>query len=53
MTDQFTITLEAARGSIPAPARLKRLLKALLRGFGFRCVAVTQATTEGTSNDRD
>jgi hypothetical protein len=39
---------------IPDPIRLRKLLKILLRGYGFRCLAVeelppvAQAVTEGT-----
>lgn len=41
--ERFTITIEAAPGPTPAIARLRRLLKALLRSFGFRCVSVQQS----------
>jgi hypothetical protein len=48
---RFTLTLEDAPqrerdGTPPAPTdvRLKRLLKAMLRGYGFRCVAVVETT---------
>jgi hypothetical protein len=36
--ERFRLTLRALPGSVPAnPHRLKRLLKCLLRGYGFRC----------------
>lgn len=38
-TYRLTLRAEPARHGEPAPAlRLRRLLKLLLRGFGFRCV---------------
>jgi hypothetical protein len=40
----FTIVLTDAGGSGPAIVRLRRLLKLMLRGFGLRCVRLTDAT---------
>jgi hypothetical protein len=34
----YRLTVEALPGDVPAPVRLKRLLKGVLRGYGFRCL---------------
>jgi hypothetical protein len=39
-SEKFAITLEAKPSSIPASARLKRLLKYVLRVCGLRCVEI-------------
>lgn len=38
----YTLTIRAEPGHVPIPSRLKRLLKSLLRSFGFRCVALIE-----------
>jgi hypothetical protein len=38
----YRLTLEALPDDVPAHVRLKRVLKGLLRGYGFRCVRVEQ-----------
>ena len=56
--DRFTLTIQDAepRNPVPLTPRLRRLLKAMLRGYGIRCVdmrpagAVTKPT--GKKNDR-
>lgn len=46
----FTLTLRPEAGwNSPPIARLKRALKMLLRGFGLRCVSITESTSENTS----
>jgi hypothetical protein len=40
----FRLTLKPAPGPVPAVVRLRRLLKACLRGYGLRCVAVEEVT---------
>jgi hypothetical protein len=42
---RFTLTVEDA-GDVEAPAevRLRRLLKAMLRGYGFRAVSAVEST---------
>jgi hypothetical protein len=35
---RYRLTLRSVPSSIPAPVRLRRLLKALLRAYGFRCI---------------
>ena len=41
--ERFTIVVEAVPADVPAVIRLRRLLKAMLRGYGLRCVSVTTA----------
>jgi hypothetical protein len=36
------ITIEIRPHPIPAATRLKRFLKLMLRGFGFKCIAVDE-----------
>jgi hypothetical protein len=38
--ETFRLDLQPTRDDPPTMIRLRRLLKALLRGFGFRCVAI-------------
>ncbi len=42
--ERFTITVESMPSSIPAIARLRRLLKFALRSCGLRCVQISQNT---------
>jgi hypothetical protein len=39
---RYTITLEAAESDVPTVIRLRRVLKGMLRGFGFRCVSAEE-----------
>jgi hypothetical protein len=39
---RYTLTIEALPASTPAAIRLRRALKALLRGFKLRCIAVQE-----------
>jgi hypothetical protein len=40
--ERYTLTIEAMHDDVPAANRLRRLLKAMLRGgYGFRCLRVT------------
>ncbi len=56
--ERFTLTIQDAepRNPVPLTPRLRRLLKAMLRGYGIRCVdmrpagSVTKPT--GKKNDR-
>lgn len=41
--EKFTIVIVSERGPTPAVVRLRRLLKCLLRSFGFRCISVEKA----------
>lgn len=36
----YRLTLQAGPGSVPPQVRLRRLLKTLLRGYGFRCLEI-------------
>jgi hypothetical protein len=38
----FRLTIRPGADAVPAIARLRRLLKMLLRGYGFRCVAIEE-----------
>lgn len=52
--EQFVITIEDAgdRHSVPVAPRLRRLLKAMLRGYSFRCRDIRkQNTIKKTGND--
>ena len=40
--ERWTITIQAVPNHIPAIARLKRLLKVMLRSFGFRVVTIQE-----------
>lgn len=40
--DKVRLTLEALPGPSPPVNRLRQALKALLRSFGFRCLAVEE-----------
>jgi hypothetical protein len=60
MNDRFQLTIEAAPGwSAPAIVRLRKALKAMLRGYGLRCVdlievgpAKSAMASESTSGER-
>jgi hypothetical protein len=41
--ERITITIEDAGGRVPMCARLRRLLKSLLRQHGLRCVSCLPA----------
>lgn len=41
----FVLTIRALSSDIPPEIRLRRLLKAALRSFGFQCVAVERDGT--------
>ena len=43
--ERFTLTIQDAepRNSVPLTPRLRRLLKAMLRGYGIRCVDMRPA----------
>ena len=45
--ERFTITIEDAgdRNNVPVAPRLRRLLKAMLRGYSFRCRDIRPAET--------
>lgn len=47
----YRITLTPTPGGPPAIIRLRRLLKAALRGFGMKCLAVEEMP-ETPENDR-
>lgn len=38
--ERYTLTVEALPRPVPAAVRLRALLKALLRAWGFRCLSV-------------
>jgi hypothetical protein len=53
--ERFTITIEDAgdRNSVPVAPRLRRLLKAMLRGYAFRCRDIRQEKSKSQpSNER-
>ena len=53
--ERFTITIEDAgdRNSVPVAPRLRRLLKAMLRGYAFRCRDIRQENAHtNPSNER-
>jgi hypothetical protein len=39
---RYQLLLEAQPGDVPAILRLRRLLKTLLRGYGFRCISAQE-----------
>ena len=45
--ERFTLTIQDAepRNPVPLTPRLRRLLKAMLRGYGIRCVDMRPAGT--------
>lgn len=44
----FTLTIQSVpRHDVPADVRLRRLLKGMLRGYGFRLLSITQAPAKG------
>ena len=45
--ERFQVTFEANRASVPATARLRRLLKYALRSCGLRCVEAADVTSNG------
>ncbi len=47
----FVLTLRPLAGPIPVPSRLKRLLKFLLRAYGFKAVTITTGPDNGESED--
>ena len=57
--ERFTLTIEDAgdRNSVPVVPRLRRLLKAMLRGYAFRCRdirpanSVAQPTNKNTTGE--
>jgi hypothetical protein len=38
----FRLTIRPGRDAVPTVVRLRRLLKMLLRGYGFRCISVEE-----------
>jgi hypothetical protein len=49
--DAVTMTLVPVKGAQPHYLhRLKRMLKAMLRGYGFRCVSVGPASVRAVSH---
>ena len=56
--ERFTLTIQDAepRNPVPLTPRLRRLLKAMLRGYGIRCVdmrpAGSVAKSSGKKNDQ-
>jgi hypothetical protein len=48
MTDltRYRLTLRSERSNIPAICRLRRLIKAMLRGYGFRVVLAEELEPE-------
>jgi hypothetical protein len=38
----YTITIVALPSAVPSTIRLRRLLKFILRSYGFRCVGITE-----------
>lgn len=42
----YRLVLRPLRSGVPAPIRLRRALKCLLRAFGFRCVWGPEPVTE-------
>ena len=40
--ETYTLTIRAVPDRMPAVARLRRLLKSMLRGFGFRVVRIVE-----------
>jgi hypothetical protein len=50
----FTIVLRALpRHAVPPACRLRRLLKAALRVYGFRCVDICERGPAAVAQDRD
>jgi hypothetical protein len=43
---RYRLTLRSERNSVPAICRLRRLIKAMLRGYGFRVVLAEQLEPE-------
>jgi hypothetical protein len=43
----FVLTIEGLPDAVPVAARLRRLLKSLLRGYRFRAVRVQEVSTDG------
>jgi hypothetical protein len=52
VADIVRLTLRAERQDVPAIVRLRRLLKALLRGYGFRCVRIEEMVTDADTAAR-
>lgn len=50
----FALTLQALPdpSGVPVANRLRRLLKAALRSYGFRCITIQPAPPEGPTGDR-
>lgn len=42
-TSTFVLTILVTGGPVPAAVRLRRLLKAMLRGYGAHCLAIRPA----------
>jgi hypothetical protein len=42
----YTVTLQALGSSVPAPVRLRRLLKIAYRSLALRCTAVKESHDE-------
>jgi hypothetical protein len=42
MKPRFTLVIESVPHEVPVVNRLRRLLKAMLRGYGLRCVAIQE-----------
>ncbi len=40
--EKYTLTIESTPDNVPAINRLRRLLKALIRAYGFRCLEVVE-----------
>ena len=46
---RYRIEVEALPSEVPATARLKRLLKSMLRAYQLRCVSVEEVRTQAAA----
>jgi hypothetical protein len=49
----YRLTLRPEPGDVPEMARLRRLLKALLRGYGLRCLSIEEVKPEADAAVKD
>jgi hypothetical protein len=49
--ERFTLTIDALAEPTPAPIRLRAVLKALLRHYGFRCVEVREGAAAASGDE--
>jgi hypothetical protein len=48
---EYRLRLRALPDRVPAAVRLRRLLKVLLRGYGFRALAVEEVPAEAPAHE--